>query len=85
VSVVGVVDEEIRVLLRERGIRFGEEPQPESDAILFRAESLEAPETEPSAKVAEATRGPSMWRRFSCQRALCRAAGVTQSTPRNPR
>jgi hypothetical protein len=35
VSVIGVADEEIRVLLRERGIHFGEDPQPESDLILF--------------------------------------------------
>jgi hypothetical protein len=85
VSVVGVVDEEIRVFLRERGIRFGEEPQLESDAILFRAESLEAPETATSAKVAEATRGPSMSAALFVSACALPRRGVTQSTPRNPR
>ncbi len=42
VSLVGIDDAELRRLLHEREIPFAEEPEPESDAVLYRAESVGA-------------------------------------------
>ena len=48
VSLVGLRDDDVAVLLRERGIPYEEEPLPESDAILFRADSVAALDRLPS-------------------------------------
>jgi Protein of unknown function (DUF3052) len=42
VSLVGIDDAELRRLLHEREIPFAEEPESESDAVLYRAESVGA-------------------------------------------